>query len=192
MQRIFSEEGSLGMEHMRLLSVSTSTYQIGRPGKLARSRRSLRRRRWRTKWSRRTRTIRGRSGRSASSGQFLSSGSIWSVGKFWGSPWRIRVSDGPGERAQRKGRVALPNQMNFRKNSKRPSTPLPHFRKIMLHIAHDRYGCIYARRYDGQLMWNACTWFPEIGTSLRSGGWGSTALWNLSKNSSDLVARPVP
>ena len=113
---------------------------------------------------------RGRSGRSASSGQFLSSGSIWSVGKFWGSPWRIRVSDGPGERAQRKGRVALPNQMNFRKNSKRPSTPLPHFRKIMLHIAHDRYGCIYARRYDGQIVRNACTWFPEIGTILRGGG----------------------
>ena len=30
-----------------------------------------------------------------------------------------------------KGRVGLPNPMNFRKNSKRPSTP-PHFRKFIL------------------------------------------------------------
>ena len=31
-----------------------------------------------------------------------------------------------------KGRVPLPNRMNFRKHSKQPSTPSPHFRKIML------------------------------------------------------------
>ena len=35
------------------------------------------------------------------------------------------------------GRMVLPNQMNFRKNSKRPSTPL--------------YGCIFARMYEGQI-----------------------------------------
>ena len=51
---------------------------------------------------------------------------------------------------------------------------------------------IYARRYDGQIVWNTCTLFPEIGTILRGGGWGSPALWNLSENSSDLVAWPVP
>ena len=38
------------------------------------------------------------------------------------------------------GRVALPNRMNFRKNSKRPSTPHPHFLKIILQVFYDRYG----------------------------------------------------
>ena len=33
-----------------------------------------------------------------------------------------------------KARVALPYRNNFRKNSKRPSTPPPHFRKIILHF----------------------------------------------------------
>ena len=38
-----------------------------------------------------------------------------------------------------KGRVGLPNQINFRKKSKQPSTPPPpHFRKIILHIFYDR------------------------------------------------------
>ena len=37
-----------------------------------------------------------------------------------------------------KGRV---NQMNFRKNSKRPSIP-PHFRKTMLQIFYDTYDCM--------------------------------------------------
>ena len=47
------------------------------------------------------------------------------------------------------GRVRLPHQMNFWKNSKRPSTtPPPHFWKIILQFFYDRYGCIYARRYD--------------------------------------------
>ena len=26
-----------------------------------------------------------------------------------------------------------------------------------------RYGCIYVRRYDSQIVWNACTWFSEKG-----------------------------
>ena len=30
------------------------------------------------------------------------------------------------------GRMSLPNRMNFRKKSKRPSTPSPHFRKMIL------------------------------------------------------------
>ena len=76
----------------------------------------------------------------------------------------------------------------FRKKSKRPSTPPPSFWSIMFQIVYDRYCCIYARRYDGQIVWNACTWFPEIGTILRGEGWGSTAVWNLSENSSNLVA----
>ena len=42
--------------------------------------------------------------------------------------------------------------------------PPPHFRKIILQICYDRYGCIHARRYDGQIVWNARTCFPEIGT----------------------------
>ena len=49
-----------------------------------------------------------------------------------------------------KGRVGLPNRMNFRKNSKRPSTP-PHFQKIILQMFYKGYGCIYARRYEGQI-----------------------------------------
>ena len=32
------------------------------------------------------------------------------------------------------------------------------------------YGCIYASRYEGQIVWNACTWFPEIGTIRAAGG----------------------
>ena len=32
--------------------------------------------------------------------------------------------------------------------------PPPHFRKIMMQIFYDRYGCIYARRYDGHTVWN--------------------------------------
>ena len=68
-----------------------------------------------------------------------------------------------------KGRMAAPNRMNFRKNSKRPSTPPPHFCKIMLQIFYNGHGQIFARRYEGH-----------------SEGWGST------ENSSDLVAWPVP
>ena len=48
----------------------------------------------------------------------------------------IRIyKDLTNQDAQDQGRVLLPNRMNFRKNSKRPSPPpLPtrHFRKIML------------------------------------------------------------
>ena len=39
--------------------------------------------------------------------------------------------------------------------------PPPHFRKIMLQFFYDRYGCIYERRYDGQIVWNACTLEPS-------------------------------
>ena len=31
-------------------------------------------------------------------------------------------------------------------------------------------GRVWRRRYGGQIVWNACTWFPEIGTILRGGG----------------------
>ena len=30
-------------------------------------------------------------------------------------------------------------------------------------ILDNGYSCIYARRYEGQIVWNACTWFLEIG-----------------------------
>ena len=56
-----------------------------------------------------------------------------------------------------KGRVPLPNRMNFWNNSKWPLTPPPHFWKIMLQIFYNGYGYIYARRYEGQIVWNACT-----------------------------------
>ena len=46
------------------------------------------------------------------------------------------------------------------------TAPAPHFRTIILQFFYDRHGCIYARRCEGQIVWNACTWFPEIGTIL--------------------------
>ena len=54
-----------------------------------------------------------------------------------------------------KGRITLPNQMNFQKNSRRPSTPPPHFRKIILQFFCNGYGCIYAGKYECQIVWNA-------------------------------------
>ena len=38
------------------------------------------------------------------------------------------------------------------------------FGKLYCNFFYNGYGCIiiYARRYDGQIVWNACTWFPEI------------------------------
>ena len=35
--------------------------------------------------------------------------------------------------------------------------PTLHFRKIMLQILYSGYGRVYARRYEGQIVWNACT-----------------------------------
>ena len=61
------------------------------------------------------------------------------------------------------GRVRLPNRMIFWKNSKRPSNHPPIFLEIILQIFYDRYGCIFARRYDGWIVWSACTWFPDKG-----------------------------
>ena len=76
------------------------------------------------------------------------------------SPFLVRVDD-----AMTKGRVALPNRMNFRKKIQMAYDhyPPPHFRKIMLQIFYDRYGCICVRRYDDWIVWNLCTWFPIIG-----------------------------
>ena len=50
--------------------------------------------------------------------------------------------------------------------------PSPHFRKIILQFFYNGNGCIY----EGQIIWNACTWFLEIGSILRGGEWGSTAV----------------
>ena len=47
------------------------------------------------------------------------------------------------------------------KSSKWLSTP-PSFFENYVAIFYDRYGCIYARRYDGQIVWNAGTWFPFL------------------------------
>ena len=59
----------------------------------------------------------------------------------------------------------------FGKNSKWPLTPPPppHLWKIILQIFFNGYGCICARSCDDQILWNACTWFPEIWTILRGG-----------------------
>ena len=66
------------------------------------------------------------------------------IDSFWGlDPWGLR---------KYKGRMALPNRMNFRMNSKRPSTSAPHLQKIMLQIFYNGYGWIYARSYEGMHM----------------------------------------
>ena len=44
------------------------------------------------------------------------------------------------------------------------SDPHPHFWKIMLQILYNGEGRIYARRYEGQIVLNACTLFPGIWT----------------------------
>ena len=43
----------------------------------------------------------------------------------------------------------------------------PHFGKLECSFFYNGYGRMYARRYEGQIVWNACTWFPETGTILR-------------------------
>ena len=68
------------------------------------------------------------------------------------------------------GRMAVPNRMNFRKNSKRPSTLPPSFVENYVAIFYNEYGRIYVRRYESQIVWNACTWSPEIETILSRGG----------------------
>ena len=50
--------------------------------------------------------------------------------------------------------------------------PPPSFSENYIAIFYSGYGCIYARRYEGQIVWNACTWFSEIGTILKGGGGG--------------------
>ena len=48
--------------------------------------------------------------------------------------------------------------------------PLPAFSENDFAISYNGYGRINARRYEGKIVWNACTWFPEIGTILWGGG----------------------
>ena len=64
--------------------------------------------------------------------------------------WRWHVTE---------GRVWLPNPNGL-------WLPPPHFWKIILQFFYNGYGCKYARRYEGEIVWNECTWFPEIGTIL--------------------------
>ena len=75
----------------------------------------------------------------------------------------------------------VPNRMNFWKNSKPPSTQPSHFRKVMLQILYNGYGRIYARRHQGQIVWNVCRRFPEIGTILRGGGGGQRPFGSSAK-----------
>ena len=69
------------------------------------------------------------------------------------------------------------------RNSLRP----PSFSKNYVAFFYNEYFQIYAWRYKGQIVWNANTWFPEIGNIVRGGAWGSTAVWNLSENLSVLI-----
>ena len=56
-----------------------------------------------------------------------------------------------GEWGEGKGRVVLPNLMKVQKNSNRPSTA-PSNSENYVAIFSDRYGCIYARNYDDQIV----------------------------------------
>ena len=53
-----------------------------------------------------------------------------------------------------KGRMAPPKRMNLRKNSKRPLTPPPHFRKIILRILRQK--CVISRRKCVCSFWQDC------------------------------------
>ena len=55
----------------------------------------------------------------------------------------------PGWKFQHKGRVPLPNQMNFWKKSKRPLTPAPSFLEnyVAIFLQCNGYGHIYAKRH---------------------------------------------
>ena len=44
--------------------------------------------------------------------------------------------------------------------------PAPLSLENYIAIFYNGYGCIYARRYESQIVWNACTWFPKIGIYL--------------------------
>ena len=78
--------------------------------------------------------------------------------------WPNRVNGLVNNCNLRKGGTIKSGAVSFWKKSKRLLTPPPSFWKIILQIFYDRYGSIYARRYDGQIVWNACTWFPKIWT----------------------------
>ena len=79
-------------------------------------------------------------------GYFVSSKPSWSLALALNSvvgwnlstlqPLHLSQSGAPGFKV--KGRIPLPKRMNFRKSSKRPLTPPPHFRKVMLRISRQK------------------------------------------------------
>ena len=75
--------------------------------------------------------------------------------------WPNRVNGLVNNCNLRKGGTIKSGAVSFWKKSKRLLTPPPSFWKIILQIFYDRYGSIYARRYDGQIVWNACTWLLQ-------------------------------
>ena len=74
--------------------------------------------------------------------------------------------------------MALPNRINFRKNSKQPSTP-PHFRKITLQIFSEN---VRKKLYNWSKICNIIFWIEN----------DPSPLWNFSKYSFDLVQPTVP
>ena len=105
--------------------------------------------------------------------------------KLWiHRPWRLSLNDVERSRYQNVGLQTLEHyllrnpiwtrlkgRMNFRKNSKRPLTPPLIFGKLCFNFFYNGHGWIYLRRYESQIVWHACTLFPEIETILRCGGW---------------------
>ena len=54
--------------------------------------------------------------------------------------------------------MAASNHMNFRKKIKMAfKPPIPHFQKILLQFFYNGYGPMYARWFEDQIVWNACT-----------------------------------
>ena len=74
-----------------------------------------------------------------------------------------------------KGRVTLPNQMNFRKSSKRPLTPPPHFRKVTLRFS--RQNCDKSAYVHMEallcIIWSYFPW-DACSTTVQRGNWLKT------------------
>ena len=79
-----------------------------------------------------------------------------------------------------KGSRPLPKRMNFRKSSKRPMTPPPHFRKIMLQI--------FSEIHDRRIVYNG----KNLQQIFLDWKWPLPPLWNFSENSSVLEGVGFP
>ena len=87
--------------------------------------------------------------------------------------------------------MAAPHRMNFRKNSKQPSIPLSFSENVVANLLQWIWSniCKEVRGPDSMKCMHMISRDRDHSEGWR---WGSTAVWNLSENSSDLVVLPVP